>query len=73
MQLDLTNLACPMPIIKLKKFLAEQVGQTVSVEVLLTDKGGLKDIPAFCKQKGLNCQLLKNEPVIVFRVESIKS
>lgn len=62
--LDLTGLACPMPIIKLKKFLAEnfQKGSQNRLEnnlyVVFTDKGGLKDIPAFCQQAGLRCQAL---------------
>jgi len=68
MQLDFTGMVCPMPILKLKKFLAEQEGQSVDVEVLLTDRGALRDIPAFCEQKGLVCETLEMDSVIAFRV-----
>jgi len=70
MQLDFTGMVCPMPIIKLKKFLAEQEGQSVDVEVLLTDRGALRDIPAFCEQKGLHCEALEMDTIIAFRVTS---
>jgi len=70
MKLNLIGLVCPMPLLKLKKFLAEQQGENIDVEVAVSDKGSLKDIPAFCEQKKLICTLLKEEPEIIFRVQS---
>lgn len=68
MQLNLVGLVCPMPLLKLKKFLAENEGEAIDVELVLSDKGSLKDVPAFCSQQGLSCELLRSEPEIVFRV-----
>lgn len=68
MQLNFVGLVCPMPLLKLKKYLAENKGKTIDVEIVLSDKGGLKDVPAFCTQQGLSCELLKSEAEIVFRV-----
>lgn len=69
MQLNLVGLVCPMPLLKLKKYLAENSGKSIDVELVLTDKGSLKDVPAFCAQQGLSCELLKSEAEIVFRVQ----
>lgn len=54
-ELDLTAYCCPMPLIKLKKALAEHSSEQV-FKLLLTDKGALKDVPAFCKQMNLACE-----------------
>ena len=67
--LDFSGLACPMPVIKLKKFLAESPDVIQPFFVVLTDKGGLKDIPAFCKQKELSCELKQTEPCLVFQIQ----
>ncbi|CAM4193300.1 hypothetical protein BAMA_24035 [Bacillus manliponensis] len=49
--LDVKGLACPMPIVKTKKAMdALQSGEVL--EVHLTDKGALKDIPAWAKTGG---------------------
>lgn len=49
--LDVKGLACPMPIVKTKK--AMDVLQSGEVlEVHLTDKGALKDIPAWAQTGG---------------------
>lgn len=69
MQLDFVGLACPMPVLKLKKYLAEHAHQNIDVELVLSDKGSLKDIPAFCQQKGLKCTLIENASNIVFKIE----
>lgn len=69
MQLDLLGLACPMPIIKFKKFLAEQQCDLLEIELHIDDRGGLKDIPAFCQHKGLGCELQQTEPVIIFKIQ----
>ncbi|MDG6774063.1 sulfurtransferase TusA family protein [Thiomicrorhabdus sp. ZW0627] len=70
-ELDFTGLACPMPIIKLKKFLAESSGLREPFIVVLSDKGGLKDIPAFCQQQKLFCELKKTEPFFVFQIQRV--
>ena len=62
--LDTCGLSCPMPIIKLKKCLAEhkQAGRVgVVIELLSSDKGSLKDIPAFCQVAKLT--LLEQGPI----------
>jgi len=70
MELDYVGLVCPMPILKLKKYLAQNTGQIVDVQLVLSDKGGLRDIPAFCQQAGLSCTLLKSDSEIRFRIKS---
>jgi len=69
MELDLTGLVCPMPIIKLKKFIAENGKTEVNVLLTITDKSGIKDIPAFCKQAGLRCVLVEESELIQFRIQ----
>lgn len=54
-KLDVSGLACPMPIVKLKKFLAEHVNESLMVALKATDKGALKDIPAFCRLQQIDC------------------
>ncbi len=66
--LDFTGLACPMPVIKLKKYLAQNRQQSAEVIVQLSDRGGLRDIPAFCKQQNLKCELVQENDLIVFKV-----
>lgn len=70
MELDFLGLVCPMPIIKLKKYLAENKGKTISVELLISDKSGLNDVPAFCEQFGLNCELISDGNVIRFKIQN---
>lgn len=65
---DTKGMACPMPIIKLKKSLAENLLLESLFLLELTDAGGLSDVPAFCRQQGLEWQLLKEKPYIVFKV-----
>lgn len=65
-QLDLSGLACPMPLLKLKKYLAETAGRNTPFEVRVSDRGALRDIPAFCAHKGLACELVCETPQIVF-------
>ncbi len=69
MQLNLVGLVCPMPIIKLKKYLAENSGKKIDVVLEISDKSGLRDIPAFCQQAGLMCELLGENPNIKFRIK----
>ncbi|HFJ9472159.1 sulfurtransferase TusA family protein [Bacillus paranthracis] len=49
--LDVKGLACPMPIVKTKKAMeALQSGEVL--EVHTTDKGAIKDIPAWSQTGG---------------------
>ncbi len=57
-----------MPIIKLKKYLSQNAAGDLDVQVKVSDKGALKDIPAFCKQQGLVCELQEQGVEIVFRI-----
>ncbi|MEA1990035.1 MAG: sulfurtransferase TusA family protein [Pseudomonadota bacterium] len=71
MELDYVGLVCPMPILKLKKHLAQNNGHVVDIELVLSDKGGLRDIPAFCQQAGLSCTLLEESASeIRFKIKS---
>lgn len=48
---DAKGMACPMPVVKAKKAMDElQSGQIL--EVLATEKGSLKDIPAWAGKSG---------------------
>ncbi|AJH83868.1 sulfurtransferase TusA family protein [Bacillus cereus group sp. BC251] len=49
--LDAKDLACPMPIVRTKKAMeALQSGEVLEVHV--TDKGAIKDIPAWSQKGG---------------------
>ncbi|WP_193652604.1 sulfurtransferase TusA family protein [Bacillus mycoides] len=49
--LDAKGLACPMPIVRTKKAMeALQSGEVL--EIHLTDKGAIKDIPAWSQTSG---------------------
>jgi tRNA 2-thiouridine synthesizing protein A len=50
-ELDATNMACPLPILKAKKAVsALSVGQVLKITA--TDPGSVKDFAAFCTQTG---------------------
>ena len=49
--LDARGLACPLPILKIKKSLAEMTSGQV-LKVVATDRGSVKDVQAFAKQTG---------------------
>ena len=69
--LNFVGLNCPMPVIKLKKYLSENKGRDIHVELHLSDRSGLKDVPAFCRQQGLNCMIVRQEEAeFVFEVSS---
>lgn len=57
--LDLKGLPCPLPLVKLKKALVTQPEVAV-FKVVATDKGVLKDLPAFCKTHNLICEILSD-------------
>ena len=49
--LDAKGLACPMPIVRTKRAMdALQTGEVLEVHV--TDKGSIKDIPAWANKSG---------------------
>lgn len=50
-QLDVTGLKCPMPIVKTAKAMKELVSGDV-IQVIATDPGSMKDIPAWSKATG---------------------
>jgi tRNA 2-thiouridine synthesizing protein A len=50
-ELDLRNLPCPMPVVKISKGIKEvSVGQVV--KAVTTDPGALTDFPAWAKTSG---------------------
>lgn len=49
--LDAKGLACPMPIVRTKKEI-DSLNAGEVLEVLVTDKGSLKDIPAWAESSG---------------------
>jgi tRNA 2-thiouridine synthesizing protein A len=64
--LDCYGLLCPMPIIQTaKKFKELRVGQVL--EILSTDEGIVKDMPAWCRMTGQEYLGLEKEGD-VFRV-----
>lgn len=68
LEIDLRGLACPMPLIRLKKVLAEQPDQT-DFKLLLSDRGAIKDVPAFCQKTGLEAEVGKDEQSLVIWVK----
>ena len=49
--LDTRGLACPLPILKIKKSLAEMTSGQI-LKVISTDRSSLKDVQAFANQTG---------------------
>ena len=50
-ELDARGLVCPLPILKIKKSLADTSSGQV-LKVVATDSGSVKDVQAFAKQTG---------------------
>ena len=50
-ELDARGLNCPLPILRVKKTLAELSGGQL-LKVVATDSGSVKDFQAFCRQTG---------------------
>lgn len=67
-EVDLRGLACPMPLIRFKKVLVEQSDEKL-FKLLLSDRGAIKDVPAFCKQTGLEAEIGKDEKSLVIWVK----
>ncbi len=48
---DVRGLSCPMPVVKAKKAIGQvQPGEVI--EILASDRGSVKDIPAWCQAAG---------------------
>ena len=71
--LDCYGIMCPMPIIKTKKQMGQmQIGQVL--EVLATDEGIIKDMPAWCAMTGQEYLGLEREgDVIRVYVKKVKN
>ncbi|WP_068672202.1 sulfurtransferase TusA family protein [Oceanobacillus sp. Castelsardo] len=67
--LDAKGLACPMPIVRTKKAMdAINTGEVLEVQV--TDKGALNDIPAWAKSGGHSIINQREEAdVIIFHIQ----
>jgi tRNA 2-thiouridine synthesizing protein A len=50
-EVDARGLNCPLPILRVKKSLADLNGGQV-LKALTTDSGSVKDFSAFCRQTG---------------------
>ncbi len=50
-ELDARGLNCPLPILRVKKSLADMIGGQV-LKAVATDAGSVKDFQAFCRQTG---------------------
>ncbi len=50
-ELDARGLACPLPILRAKKALAEMTSGQI-LRIVTTDPGSVKDFAAFAKQTG---------------------
>ncbi|MDR9498955.1 MAG: sulfurtransferase TusA family protein [Hydrogenovibrio sp.] len=64
--IDVCDLPCPMPLLKLKQALAEGP-EVTQFELYSTDPGSLRDLPAFCEQQGLGCESPSREDGRPFR------
>lgn len=67
--LDFRHLRCPMPLLRLKQALHALPTHAV-VEVLTSDAGATRDIPAFLRQAGhrLESQVTDTDGVTRFRL-----
>ena len=65
MKLDARNLNCPLPVLKLKKAMAD-LRKGGTIEVLATDPGADADFEAFCTSTG-NSLLERGESDGVYR------
>ena len=50
-ELDARNLACPLPVLRAKKAIAELSSGQI-LKLIATDPGSVKDFDAFCSQTG---------------------
>ena len=67
--LDVRGLACPMPVVK-TKLAVDRLGAGEVLRVLATDRGSLKDIPAWAEATGNRLvSVEEGDGEIVFLVE----
>ena len=71
--LDFRHLRCPMPLLRLKQALHALPTHTV-VEVLTSDAGATRDIPAYLSQAGhrLESQVTDTDGVTRFRLVKMR-
>ena len=50
-EVDARGLACPLPILRAKKALADMHSGQI-LKIVCTDRGSVRDFQAFCKQTG---------------------
>ena len=63
--LDVRNQACPMPVLKTRKAIAD-MSPAQTLEVLATDPGSVADFKAFCEASG-NTLVESSESAGVYR------
>lgn len=63
--LDAKGFACPMPIVKTKKAI-DAIKSGEVLEVVVTDKGALNDIPAWAKSGGHTVLEQKTEEDVLY-------
>ncbi|MCM3741284.1 sulfurtransferase TusA family protein [Oceanobacillus luteolus] len=63
--LDAKGLACPMPIVKTKKAM-DSISSGEVLEVLVTDKGAINDIPAWATAGGHTIIQQKTEADVLY-------
>lgn len=66
-KVNLIGLKCPMPLIKFKKFLAENP-DLLDFEVHVDDPGAIKDFPVFCKRLDFSFEVAAIEPHIIIKI-----
>lgn len=67
--LDAKNLACPMPVVRARKEM-QLLQQGEVLEVQVTDRGALLDIPAWAQSTGHRVvSQEENDKVITFYIE----
>ena len=70
-EIDLSGLKCPMPVIKLKKWLSQNAQNFAAGSILvvtITDASAKRDLPAFCQQAGLGCECIESGTKLIFRL-----
>lgn len=66
--LDVTGLACPMPVVK-TRLAIDKLASGEVLRVLATDRGALKDIPAWAEATGNKILSIDESDVLEFLVE----
>lgn len=66
--LDVTGLACPMPVVKTRLAIDKLASGDV-LRVLATDRGALKDIPAWAEATGNKILSIDDSDSIEFLIE----